>query len=135
MNEPISSIMTRDLYTVTPDDSLEKVKEIFSEKQIHHMPVVVEEDELVGLITTSDLLWLNESFDSYKYVKVDRVMTKKLAVLEPDDKIGTAAQVFLRNWFHALPIVKAGTKKLLGIVTTFDILSYSFKKEYPGEKI
>ena len=94
MNEPISSIMTRDLYTVTPDDSLEKVKEIFSEKQIHHMPVVVEEDELVGLITTSDLLWLNESFDSYKYVKVDRVMTKKLAVLEPDDKIGTAAQVF-----------------------------------------
>lgn len=134
MNEPISSIMTRDLYTVSPEDNLEKVKDIFSEKHIHHMPVVENED-LVGLITTSDLLWLDESFDSYKYVKVGRVMTKKLAVLEPEDKIGTAAQVFLRNWFHALPIVKAGTKKLLGIVTTFDILSYSFKKEYPGETI
>lgn len=134
MNEPISSIMTRDLYTVSPDDNLEKVKDIFSEKHIHHMPVV-ENKDLVGLITTSDLLWLDESFDSYKYVKVGRVMTRKLAVLEPDDKIGTAAQVFLRNWFHALPIVKSGTKKLLGIVTTFDILSYSFKKEYPGETV
>ncbi len=134
MNEPISSIMTRDLFTVSPDDTLDKVKDIFSEKHIHHMPVV-ENDELVGLITTSDLLWLNESFDSYQYVKVSRVMTKKLAVLEPNDKIGTAAQVFLRNWFHALPIVEPGTKNLMGIVTTFDILSYSFKKEYPGEKV
>jgi CBS domain-containing protein len=126
--------MTRELITVSPEDHLEKVKDIFSEKQIHHMPVV-ENDELVGLVTTSDLLWLNEDFDSYKYIKVARIMTKKLAVLEPADKIGTAAQVFLRNWFHALPIVKPGTKTLVGIVTSFDILYYSFQKEYPGEKI
>ncbi len=134
MNEPISSIMTRNLITVSPNDSLEKLKNIFSEKNIHHMPVV-EREKLVGLVTTSDLLWLDESFDNYKNIEVSSVMTKKLALLEPSDKIGSAAQVFLRNWFHAIPIVESESKKLVGIITTFDLLSYSFKKEYPGEKI
>ncbi|NBC24033.1 MAG: CBS domain-containing protein [Bacteroidetes bacterium] len=134
MNEPISSIMTRNLITVSQNDSLEKVKNIFSEKNIHHMPVV-EEEELVGLITTSDLLWLDEPFDNYKNIMVSSVMTKKLAVLEPTDKIGSASQVFLRNWFHAIPIVESKSKKLVGIITTLDLLSYSFKKAYPDEKI
>ncbi|NBC24869.1 MAG: CBS domain-containing protein [Bacteroidetes bacterium] len=134
MNEPISSIMTRNLITVSQKDSLEKVKNIFSEKNIHHMPVV-DGEELVGLITTSDLLWLDEPFDNYKNIMVSSVMTKKLAVLEPTDKIGSASQVFLRNWFHAIPIVESESKKLLGIITTFDLLSYSFKKAYPDEKI
>jgi CBS domain-containing protein len=133
MNEPVSKIMTRDLITVSPEDTLDKARALFAEKRFHHL-LVVEKDLLKGLITTSDLLWLDEPSSNYKNIKISDVMTRKLATLEPTDKIGSAAQIFLRNWFHALPVVNSDGK-IEGIVTTFDVLHYSFKKEYPGEEI
>ena len=56
-------------------------------------------------------------------------MTKKLAKVESTDKIGTAAEVFMEHLFHALPVVDDG--KLVGIVTSFDLLKYEYNKEYP----
>lgn len=131
MNEKVSTIMSTELQTAGPDDPLSKVIDIFKKHKIHHLPIV-EDGKLKGLITTSDLMWSNKSFDEYKNVKIGDVMTTKLATLEPDAKVGTAAQIFLKNWFHALPIVDdQGT--LLGIITTFDVLRYNFEKEYPDE--
>jgi CBS domain-containing protein len=60
-------------------------------------------------------------------------MTHRIAKLELDDKVGTAAEIFLENRFHALPIVDENDH-LLGIVTTFDVLKYEFEKEYPKER-
>ena len=70
---------------------------------------------------------------NFELDKVRDVMTKKLATLEPTDKIGSAAELFLLNRFHAVPIVVNGD--LIGIVTSFDILKYEFKKEYPTQLI
>ncbi|MFM2267623.1 MAG: hypothetical protein RL757_1064 [Bacteroidota bacterium] len=133
MNEPISSIMTRQVVTVLPSDNLETVKDIFSRKRIHHVPVVEKSGKLVGILTTSDLFWLNKSFDDYEKIRVRDVMTHRIAKLELDDKVGTAAEIFLENRFHALPIVDENDH-LLGIVTTFDVLKYEFEKEYPKER-
>lgn len=129
MNEAVSTIMTKELITVHPDDKLSMVLEAFKTKKIHHLPVI-EDGKLVGLITTSDLMWLNRSFDDYSSVQVSDVMTRKLATLEPSAKIGTAAEIFLENWFHALPIVDEN-ELLVGIVTSFDILRYNYNKAYP----
>jgi len=132
MNEPLSGIMSTKLVTISPDEPLSAVKELFSNKRIHHLPVV-EDGKLIGLITTADLLWLNKGFDEYNTIQVRDVMTTKLATLEPTDKIGSAAELFLLNRFHAVPIVSDHT--LIGIVTSFDILKYEFKKEYPTQLV
>jgi len=129
MNEPVSSVMTTDLITVSPDESLDRVKEIFNTTRIHHIPVV-EGDSIIGLVTTWDMWKLNKPFEEYSSIYVKDVMTTKVATLEPKSKIGTAAEVFLENLFHALPIVDSG--KLVGIITTFDVLQYQFLKEYPN---
>lgn len=132
MNEPISSIMTTKLITVGKDDSLKTVAEIFRQKRIHHLPVV-ENEMLIGLVTTYDLFKLGKSSDQYDQVKVSEIMTTKLATLEPDAKVGTACEVFLENLFHALPVTENG--KLVGIVTSFDVLKYIHLKEYPNQEI
>ncbi len=133
MNEPISSIMTRKVVTVRPTDTLEAVKEILFFKHIHHIPVV-EGHRLMGIITSYDLVRLGKCQDEYRSIKVGDVMTTKVATLSPDDKIGAAAEVFLENLFHGLPIVNEA-KDLVGIITTHDILKYEFHKEYPNHKI
>ena len=92
------------------------------------MPVV-DGKKLVGLVTTYDLFKLNIDHKDYDATKVSDVMTTKLAVIEPSDKIGTAAEIFMEHLFHAVPVVSEGN--LVGIVTSFDILKYEYTKEYP----
>lgn len=129
MNEALSSIMTPSPYTANPTQSLLTVKELMDKYHIHHVPIV-NGDELVGLITTFDLLKLNKPFNSYKNIKIKDVMTTNVATLTIDDKVGTVAEVILANRFHALPIIDKN-KKLVGIVSSMDLIKYSFKKEYP----
>jgi len=131
MNESVSSIMSTKLVTVGPEESLRTVKKLMDSKRIHHMPVVDENNILVGLITTADLLKINRSHETMLEIPSKNVMTTRLAVLEPTAKVGTAAEIFMENLFHAIPIVNEDSRELLGIVTTHDVLKYSYDKEYP----
>ncbi|MBP6183774.1 MAG: CBS domain-containing protein [Saprospiraceae bacterium] len=130
MNEPLSSIMTKDLITIGPKDTLEQADMLLRTKRIHHLPVV-DGNKLVGLVTTYDLYKNKHSKSDYPNVIVETIMTTKLATLEPIDKVGTAAEIFLAHLFHAIPIVADG--ELAGIVTTHDVLKYCFRKEYKGD--
>lgn len=123
--------MATNLVTVHPDDSLEVVKELLFTRHIHHIPVV-EDEKLVGVITSWDLIKSNKKFEEYSQHKVRELMTKKVASLGPNDSIGAAAMVFLKHLFHGLPIVD-GENRLVGVITTHDILKYEFLKEYPDD--
>ena len=93
MNENVGSIMTTNLITVGPSDTLQTVKDILISRRIHHVPVV-EEGIMVGLVSIDDLFKLNINHSDYGNTLVSTVMTKKLAKVESTDKIGTAAEVF-----------------------------------------
>lgn len=128
MNEFVHTIMTKNPICLNVKDNLGKVSQIFENSRIHHLPVVNDEGELVGLVTTYDLWKLNKSHESYSNVSVAEVMSRKIAKVNGDDKVGTAAELFLDKRIHALPVVS--NNKLIGIVTSFDVLKYEFKKEY-----
>ena len=40
MNEPLSSIMTRQVITAGPDDKLSVARDIFRKNRVHHLPIV-----------------------------------------------------------------------------------------------
>ena len=132
MNERISTIMTTNVVTVHPEDSLEVVKKLLFEKHFHHLPVVEADGRLAGIITSWDLIKSNKRFEEYGDFKVKDLMTVKVATLGPNELIGGAAMVFLRHLFHGMPIIDED-HKLLGIITTHDILKYEFLKEYPND--
>jgi CBS domain-containing protein len=132
MNEPISSIMSTNVVALNVTDDLSAVMDILKKNRVHHLPVV-DGKKLVGIVTSWDLLKLNRTFEEYQNIKVSDVMTRKLAVLEPNMHIGSAAEVLLANLFHAIPIVN-DDYELMGIVTAFDILRYEHDKEYPPFK-
>jgi len=134
MNEPISSIMKTELITVKPTDTLDVVRTVFLSRNIHHLPVVDDDYHLVGIVTSHDTYRLNMKFEDYNKLTVGEIMIRKVAKLSPEEKIGVAAELFLLNKFHATPIVDK-SNKLVGLVTDFDILRYSFKKAYPTQDI
>ena len=98
-------------------------------KRLQQLPVV-EGGMLVGLITTYDL-WHNcrENPGCVKSIVRD-VMTASVVKLAPKDKVGTAAELFMDRRFKTLPVVNL-RDELKGVVTAFDVIRYSFKKEYP----
>ena len=132
MNEPLSSIMTRNVITAGPNDKLSVAQEIFMSNRVHHLPVV-DGRKLVGILTTYDMFKYHRNNGHHDGVLVKDVMTTHVATLEPEDKVGSAAELFLENLFHAVPIVKEGV--LQGIVTSFDVLKYEFRKEYPTQMV
>jgi len=128
---PISSIMTTKLYTVSTEDNLATVKEIFDAHRIHHIPVV-HVRQLAGMISRRDFEHFMGGMSHFEkdkqvgeqrleHTKASEIMTAHLAKLEPDDRINVALEVFSRNLFHALPIVD-GNGELAGIVTPFDVM-------------
>ena len=131
MNESIQSLMTKEVITLSPSQTLGEAYHILTTKRIHHIPIV-EDKKLVGLITSWDLFKLGKSFDDYKNTSVNEVMTTKLATLEPEQHIGAAAEVLMEHLFHAVPIVN-DDHELVGIVTSYDLLRYEYGKEYPDD--
>lgn len=128
---PISAMMTTDVITVNPKDTLSTVKRKFDEHTIHHLPVV-RYKELVGIISKTDLLYfmkglrVNESSDVQKnairlshYCAKD-IMTTGLATVESNEPLRTALEIFKENILHALPVVE--NNELIGIITTHDIV-------------
>lgn len=126
---PVSTIMTTDLVTVNPKDSLKVVKELFDKNRIHHLPVV-RHKKIVGLISKTDVLYFlkgaNPDKEKARNEKLlekfcaEDIMTTGLAKLESEDRINVALEVFKENLFHAIPIVDG--EELKGIVTTYDVI-------------
>lgn len=132
MNEPVSLIMSRNVITAAGNDTLSVARSLFLKNKIHHLPIV-DGSRLVGILTTYDLFKVVGPNKDYEKIYIKDVMTTHIATLEPEDKIGSAAELFLENLFHAVPIVKDG--ELKGIVTSLDVIKYEFKKEYPTQVI
>lgn len=135
----LAKIMTTEVLRVHIEDSLEKVGELFETNNIHHIPVVEEDNRIVGIISKSDYVTVSHAltaFNKEKYREYNRsiqrsllaseLMTKQVAKLSPEDSIYTAAEYFRENLFHAIPVVsKEG--KLVGIVTTYDLVNYAYQ--------
>lgn len=129
---PISSIMTQELITVGPYDTMKTIEEIFERKNIHHIPVV-QSEKIVGMVSKSDYLFFMRGFTSNRddkrmnglrarAFKATDIMTTGLAKMEHDEKVNIALEVFKENLFHAIPILK--DDKLVGIVTTYDVIQH-----------
>lgn len=130
-NTPISKVMTRKPATVTPEDHLETVREIFEKKGFHHIPVV-ENGHLVGIVSYTDYLRvIRELYGNTREkqsnerllhdLPVKEVMTEHLVCLSPTDTIEDALRIFTTNHFHAVPVIE-GDRRLVGIVSTYDLI-------------
>lgn len=133
---PVKSIMSSKLITVNAEDSLEVVREKFNTHKIHHLPVV-RYKTLEGIISKTDFKHFLRGFSNFeldhmidesrmKSRKAKEIMTPNLATVRSDTRINVILEIFLKNWFHAIPVVDDG--ELVGIVTTYDVIKLMSKE-------
>ncbi len=127
LNAEVRSIMTVNPVTVSPNDSIEKVTQVMFDLKVQQLPVV-EDGDLAGMITVFDL-WKNSNADVHAE-NVGEIMTRNVIKISPKDKVGTAAELFMDKRFKTLPVVNL-ENKLKGVITAFDVIKHTLKREYP----
>jgi acetoin utilization protein AcuB len=126
----VEDIMNRDVVTVGMDERLKTVQDIFNEQKFHHV-LVVEDTELVGVVSDRDILKQVSPFlataaertqDRTTLDKrIHQVMTRKPITAGKDTTIEEAAKIFVKKNISCLPILSP-EKEIIGIVTLKDIL-------------
>ncbi|RZJ50265.1 MAG: CBS domain-containing protein [Flavobacterium sp.] len=129
--EPISHIMTKSVVTINQNDDLKIVIEKLKSNSIRHIPVV-NGTEVIGIISRTDInrLTFGALFEGQDgadeaildMLTISQVMTSKPKTVSSDIIIRDLAEIFVKEEFHALPVVDNG--QLKGIVTTTDVMKY-----------
>jgi len=134
-NLPVAGIMTRQVVTMHSDVSISHVHDVFQKNAFHHL-LVVDQNIVVGVISKSDYYQVRHMLsvswggeikvqEWFADLCVRDVMTQNPVCIESSDTIGLAADIFLVNRFHCLPVVDDG--ELVGIVTSHDLMAYAYK--------
>jgi len=105
--------------TVTRSTLLHEANQLMKKYNIRHLPVM-EDEELVGFITESDLRQF--SFPSMvEAIPVHQVMLTNPMKIDANASIESAAKIIHDNKIGGLPVMEKG--KLVGVITASDLLS------------
>ncbi|MCS7261874.1 MAG: IMP dehydrogenase [Aquificaceae bacterium] len=112
--------------TVKPDTTVGEVLRIMERYKISGVPVVDEDNKLVGILTNRDLRFIKPT-DHYKPVSL-YMTSKNLVVAQERVTLEEATEILQRHKVEKLPIVdKEG--RLVGLITIKDIIK---KRKYPN---
>jgi CBS domain-containing protein len=132
LNEPVSELLTGlDLLVCSPDDSVQKIVDIF-QKDKKGCVLVYENKKMVGILSNRDLvLHAAGVHKDLSRVKVEEVMTRDPSFVRPDDPIAFAINKMAMGGYRHVPVLRPdGTP--VSILLIRDILRYlsASKKNY-----
>lgn len=117
--------MTPNPKTVRPDSDPVAARMLLRYGKFHRLPVVDENNRVVGMVTVADLEIFFSTAPSPGVVKrqhrVDQMMTTPVITVSPDYPLEEAAQLMLKYRIGGLPVVDE--ERLVGIITRDDILA------------
>jgi acetoin utilization protein AcuB len=121
--------MTHPVISATPDMPLSKAHQVMKEHQIRRLPVL-DDGQLVGIVTIGDVREASPSDATtlsiwelnylWAQLTVDKIMTRHVQTVKPDNTMIDAAALMLEYKISGLPVLDAN-KKLVGIITESDI--------------
>lgn len=152
----VKDSMTTDVITVRRSMTLKEIIKLFKEYNHHILPVIDNDNKLVGLITLDDILNIFQPYSSnlaqmleanplidYAYetdvlsvdispdlgtlVVADDIMSTKLPTIDPEATIMKAYTTMRLENTEKLLVVKE--KKLVGILALFDIILALFREK------
>lgn len=148
----VANIMKRDVYTVHENDRILDVLRLFSEKHISAVPVVDDQNKMVGFISDGDVMRFlstraeimvdpvmmiaqvardDEKFDD----RLDKLMNKSVKEVEhhgaiavrEDASMGDVCRVMGQNHLKKVPVV-GPNNTLVGVINRSNITNYAITR-------
>ena len=119
MTIKVSEVMTRNVETVTPDQTAQEAAKFMLRAEAGSIPVQ-DGDRLVGMITDRDIAVRGVAEGRGPDCSVRDLMTEGLVCAREDEDVGEVARRMSREQVRRMPVVDA-EEKLVGIVSLGDL--------------
>ena len=115
----VKDIMSRNLITVSPEDSLVRAAELMRQYDVGILPVM-EGEKIVGVITDRDIVTrgVSQSTDTDSMLVCD-CMSKSTVCANPGQDVSSAAKTMAAQQVRRVPVVEDGC--LCGMLSMCDI--------------
>ena len=110
----VGGLMTDEVVSAVPAASFREVAKMLAEHDISGVPVVDEDDHVVGVVSESDLLARHE-------LTARELMNTPAVTIHAEETVADAARLMVRRGVERLPVVDE-EERLVGIVTRRDLL-------------
>lgn len=149
MDIEVGAVMTRNVVTAGPEDSVATIAKTLSRHNVSAVPVCDPDGRLLGMISEGDLLrpfgsshglkrdwWLgllaegtSLAPDFLDYVREDQhpakgLMTTPVITVEETTPLANAADLMMKHKVKRLPVLRGG--KIVGIVSRADLVRAFF---------
>jgi CBS domain-containing protein len=117
----VEQIMQKDIESVHPDTNVtDLVRMIFIQKRKRAIPVT-EGDNLVGIVTVSDIKNLPQ--EKWQTTPVSQIMNKRtFYTAKPGDDLGRVMKLIAEHDLNQIPVISQW--KLVGMITRADVINY-----------
>ncbi len=153
-DKPITEVMTRPVITLDPQMTVAQAWERMLEHSIKAMPVVNEQQQVVGILTDEDLIRraglqqhlsvaarLDQPMNEKQLaalrsstLRVADVMTRPVITASAGESLGVGAARLAKHSIKRLPVVD-GAGKLVGVVARVDVLRQVMDMETKTPKL
>jgi CBS domain-containing protein len=145
MQKTAKDIMTKTIITVEKNTPISELSELFVEYNINGIPVVDDEEKVIGIVTQGDLIEQNKNlhiptvitlFDAVLFLdsekkfetdvkkltgnKVADIYSPDAVTVSADAELGDIATVMAEKNVHTLPVMEDG--KLVGVIGKLDLI-------------
>lgn len=121
----VEEVMTRNVITVTPQQSMGDLEELLRVHRISGTPVL-EDGVLVGIVSLQDLIKALHAGQIDQ--PVSAWMTRQVEALYTHERVTSAIQKLQKTDYGRFPIVDHSTGQLVGILTQGDIIKGTLKE-------
>ncbi|MFJ7856456.1 CBS domain-containing protein [Peribacillus sp. NPDC097206] len=147
----VKDYMIKEVYVARPNFTLKEIMGLFIENKVGGVPVVDDQDKLLGMVSDGDILrYLAPAEESvkgyYTYItilpgenldekvaskmndKVSQIIkNKKITKLSPEDPLSDLIKVISKHHFKKIPVVDE-RNKVVGIISRGDALRALYKE-------
>ena len=124
----VADIMTREPYTLGPDDSLADARNLMAQHHVRHVPVVSSDGTILGLVSHRDVLAASDSSVLTKgeagkeaYVALSSIMSSPVKTVDERDSLRGTALRMQGERIGCLPVTREGD--LVGIISDSDFVA------------
>jgi predicted transcriptional regulator len=113
----VDELMTTNVRTARETDVIGPIRDLMLDENIHAVPVLDEQDTLVGIVTSADLV---EEWAPAQGVQT--VMTRRVFTTDPHSTAVDAARLMVDHRIHHLVVLDHS--RVAGILSSFDLLRH-----------
>ena len=112
-----SDIMTRNVYTTSPEVSVQEVAQLLVQKDMSGVPVRNSGGQIIGIVTEADII----GKVNREGLCVADIMTPQLIFVDEETEVGDIAMLLVEHKIKRVPVMRDG--ELVGIVCRGDIVN------------